>query len=286
VSSEDRAGVSLRVAEPREQIDVGRKIARIDPSAMQAMGIAVGDPIEIRGKKVTPVKALPAYPEDRGLDLIRIDAFTRKNCSVSLNENVQVKKAKFDLAIYVKLDPIDANVAVNNNLKSYVKDSLLSYPVIEGDMISIQGRACVIAHRVVNTEPSNIVMINTATEVDIVSRQCPTTHTLPPIELVRENRSYHRFRCLKWVEKLYAADETWFYIPNRNERSKDETTIITMARKIASEEMKTLEIRVELLEKRGSIEPKGFPWAEVGPRDEIHYTYPGEWLNYPRCFTR
>jgi hypothetical protein len=40
---------------------------------------------------------------------------------------------------------------------------------------------------------------------------------------------------------------------------------------------KTIEIRVELLERRGPIEPGGFPWAEVSSSGKIRYTYPDEW---------
>jgi len=50
-----------------------------------------------------------------------------------------------------------------------------------------------------------------------------------------------------------------------------------MARRLARSGAKTIEIRVELLERRGPIEPEGFPWAEVDASGKIRYTYPDEW---------
>ena len=281
MSGEERVGVSLKVTEAKQQRDVGRSIARIDSPAMQALGVTVGDVIEIQGKKVTPAKAWPAYPEDHGLDLIRIDGFIRKNCGVSLNENVKVKKAQFDYATYITLAPMDIKISVDNDFVRYVKDRLIDRPMISGDTILIMMLGHSIPFMVVNTRPSGIVKISSTTEVSIrgepISERARKMLEMDKARK-RENRKHLRFRCLKWAENMYAADETWFYIPGRDERSKDETTIIKVARKIAGEEEKTVEIRVELLEKRGSIEPEGFPWAEINPQGEIRYTYPEEWL--------
>ncbi|HDD72157.1 MAG TPA: AAA family ATPase, partial [Candidatus Bathyarchaeota archaeon] len=93
--------VQLRVAEARQQRDVGRGIARIDSRVMDEIGVTVGDIIEIEGKRKTAARVWPAYPEDRGLDIIRIDGWIRKNCGASLNDYVKVRKAEAKEASYV-----------------------------------------------------------------------------------------------------------------------------------------------------------------------------------------
>ena len=57
--------------------DVGRAIARIDPKDMKSIGLESGDVIVIEGKRATPVKVMPCYPEDRGKNIIQIDGITR-----------------------------------------------------------------------------------------------------------------------------------------------------------------------------------------------------------------
>ena len=276
MSGEEGVSVCLRVAEAKQQRDVGRGIARIGSNAMNTIGVTVGDVVEIQGEKATPAKVWPAYPEDQEVGLIRIDGFIRKNCGVSLNEYVTIRKAEVEKAISVKLAPVDIRISVDPDFLRFVKDRLIDRPVIRGDTILIMMLGHSVPFLVVNTRPSGIVRISSNTVVNILSMPVPVEYE--DRKQLYEDRKHLRFRCLKWVEAMYAADETWFYIPGRDERNKDETAIIQAARETASEEEKIVEVRVELLEKRGSIEPEGFLWAEVDPKGEIRYTYPERWL--------
>ena len=70
--------INLKVKEALPK-DVGRGIARIDPDEMKALGLEVGDIIEIEGKRKTPAKAMPCYSDDRGKHVIQIDGLSRKN---------------------------------------------------------------------------------------------------------------------------------------------------------------------------------------------------------------
>ena len=87
----------IQVANSRPE-DSGRGIAHLPRSLMAALGIGEGDVIEIVGKRATPARAVGPYPEDEGLDLLRIDGLQRANagagsgtlaastsCSVSCN---------------------------------------------------------------------------------------------------------------------------------------------------------------------------------------------------------
>jgi len=167
------SSIQLRVAEAKQQRDVGRSIARIDSDAMRAIGVTVGDVIEIQGKKTTAAKAWPAYPEDQGLGLIRIDGFIRKNCGASLNEYVTVKKAEVDYATYVKLAPVDIRISVDSDFVRFVKDRLIDRPVTRGDTVLIMMLGHSVPFLVVNTRPSGIVKIAPTTEVNILSEPVP-----------------------------------------------------------------------------------------------------------------
>lgn len=75
--------------------DVGRGIARIDPKDMVEVGAEVGDIIQIMGKRPAVAKAMPAYMEDRGKDIIQLDGITRGNAQSGLGEKAQVGHDQF-----------------------------------------------------------------------------------------------------------------------------------------------------------------------------------------------
>ncbi|KYH36944.1 MAG: AAA family ATPase, CDC48 subfamily [Candidatus Bathyarchaeota archaeon B23] len=161
------------MAEAKQQRDVGRGIARIDSAAMKAIGVTVGDVVEIIGKKNTAAKAWPAYPEDQGLGLIRIDGFIRKNCGVSINEFVTVRKANVSYAKSVKLAPVDIRISVDSDFVRFVKDRLIDRPCTRGDTILITMLGHSVPFTVVNTRPSGIVKIAPTTEITILSEPVP-----------------------------------------------------------------------------------------------------------------
>jgi transitional endoplasmic reticulum ATPase len=143
--------IQLKVAEAKQQRDVGRGIARIDTDTMKSIGVTVGDVIEIHGKKLTPAKAWPAYPEDQSLGLIRMDGFIRKNCGISLNEYVMISAAKYSYADFVELAPVDIRIRVDDDLIKFVKDRLIDRPMIQGDSILIMMLGHSVQFVVVNT---------------------------------------------------------------------------------------------------------------------------------------
>jgi transitional endoplasmic reticulum ATPase len=167
------SNVQLKVAEAKQQRDVGRSIARMDSDTMKSLGVTVGDVVEIEGKKATAAKAWPAYPEDQGMGLIRIDGFIRKNCSISINEYVNVKKAKSEYATSVKLAPVDIRISVDNDFIRFVKDRLIDRPATRGDTLLIMMLGHSVPFMVVNTRPGGIVKIAPTTEITIMSEPVP-----------------------------------------------------------------------------------------------------------------
>ena len=165
--------VQLRVAEARQQRDVGRGIARIDSRVMDEIGVTVGDIIEIEGKRKTAARVWPAYPEDRGLDIIRIDGWIRKNCGASLNDYVKVRKAEAKEASYVKLAPVDIRISVDRDFIRFVKDRLIDRPLVKGDTVLIMMLGHSIPFLVVKTRPLGIVRVTHDTEISVLSEPVP-----------------------------------------------------------------------------------------------------------------
>jgi transitional endoplasmic reticulum ATPase len=163
----------LKVAEAKQQRDVGRSIARIDSDTMKSLGVTVGDVIKITGKKVTAAKAWPAYPEDQGMGLLRIDGFIRKNSSVSINEFVAIEKAEAEYAISIKLAPVDIRISVDNDFIRFVKDRLIDRPATRGDTLLIMMLGHSVPFLVVNTRPNGIIKISPTTDITILSEPVP-----------------------------------------------------------------------------------------------------------------
>src|SRR5205085_10192101 len=72
MADEERKSRRLQVATMRPE-DSGRGIARLPRAMMTELGLAEGDVIELSGKRTTPARAVGPYPEDEGLEIIRLD---------------------------------------------------------------------------------------------------------------------------------------------------------------------------------------------------------------------
>jgi transitional endoplasmic reticulum ATPase len=167
------SSVQLKVAEAKQQRDVGRSIARIDSETMKELGVTVGDVVQITGKKETAAKAWPAYPEDQGQGLLRVDGFIRKNSGVSINEFVTVRKVEAEYAVSIKLAPVDIRISVDSDFIRFVKDRLIDRPATRGDTLLIMMLGHSVPFLVVNTRPGGIVKISPTTDITIMSEPVP-----------------------------------------------------------------------------------------------------------------
>ncbi|MDD3753492.1 MAG: CDC48 family AAA ATPase [Methanobacterium sp.] len=122
--------MKLKVAEAFSQSDVGRSIARIDPSCMEKLDLVDGDMIEIEGKKLTAT-TVASSQSDIGLEIIRIDGFIRKNAGTSLGEEVIVRKAQVKEAQKVVMAPVDQKIMIRGDVKRAFQGRVLS----KGDII-------------------------------------------------------------------------------------------------------------------------------------------------------
>jgi transitional endoplasmic reticulum ATPase len=161
--------LKLKVSEALSR-DVGRGIARMGPEDLGNLGVAVGDTVEITGKRVTVCKAMPAHKELRGQSRIQIDGLVRENAGAGLDDVVAVQKTSCRPAERVVLAP--ANVRPADRDLDYIGSLLDGLPVREGSRI----RAPLFGSRwadfrVGSTMPKGSVLINPSTVLVIGNPQ-------------------------------------------------------------------------------------------------------------------
>jgi transitional endoplasmic reticulum ATPase len=153
--------LKLKVAEALSK-DVGRAMARMGPEDLERLGVAIGDLVEVAGKRQTVCKAMPAYQELRGQSRIQLDGLSRENAGVGIDESVRVRPVPFKAAARVLLTPMTITPG-ERDLK-YIGSLLDGLPLVAGDRI----RAVLFGSRwadfkVESTSPQGPVMINPTT---------------------------------------------------------------------------------------------------------------------------
>ncbi|MBI1882896.1 MAG: CDC48 family AAA ATPase [Chlamydiae bacterium] len=161
--------LTFRVAEALVR-DVGRGIARLDPSDMEKLGCHVGDIIFIEGKHKTVAKLAPTYEEYRGKHYIQIDGVTRENAKIGLDGKVLVFATTAEPArtLWLKTTLSSSKQGALPSSDPYVGRLLEGLPVLKGDRV----RATLFGSRtrdfeVVNTSPEGPLLITSSTQIKI-----------------------------------------------------------------------------------------------------------------------
>lgn len=159
--------LQMRVGEAKQR-DVGKKRARMGPDAMDFLGLAPGDIVEISGKRQSCATAWPADEGERAPGLIRIDGQTRKSMGVSLNDIIRVKKTAAKEARAVTLIPADGMKA-DTELTDFVKKQITDRPcpLVRGDEIAVAIMGNSMVFQVGKTAPGGIVWIDQSTSLAI-----------------------------------------------------------------------------------------------------------------------
>jgi transitional endoplasmic reticulum ATPase len=160
--------LTLRVAEALPK-DVGRGVARLDPGDIERLGASIGDVVMITGHRTAALKVMPAYPDERGKQLIQIDGIARENAGSGLDERVRVESAAIQDARTVALAPIGpSRLSQQARDASYVGRLIDSLVVQVGDRVRVNlfgSRAQ--DFTVTRTAPSGFVLIQAGTRVQI-----------------------------------------------------------------------------------------------------------------------
>ncbi|MGA9153031.1 MAG: CDC48 family AAA ATPase [Candidatus Nitrosopolaris sp.] len=165
---------NLRVAEVAEQRDVGRKIARIDPSVAERLNVSSGDALELSSlKKKSTVLSWPAREGDRGKGLIRIDGYIRSRLDVGINDTIEVRKVESKDARSITLAPTEPLRIVG--AEEYLANALNGALMSKGDTIPINVMGQRIDLVVISTNPSGPVIITDSTKITVSEESAKAT---------------------------------------------------------------------------------------------------------------
>ena len=156
--------VTLKVVEAYHR-DAGRGIARIDMDTMRQLGLVSGDIIEITGHNRAAAIVWPAYPEDRGLGIIRIDGNIRGNAHVGIDDKVVIRKAKSNAAAKITLAPTQPVRIVGG--EEYLMRFLEGRPVQKGEMLRVEMLGNPITFVITATQPAGIVIAGKSTQITL-----------------------------------------------------------------------------------------------------------------------
>ncbi len=196
--------IRLKVAEA-DQRDVGNGIVRIDEKFRKLIGINIFDIVELKGERATSAMVGRSYPQDEGLDVIRMDGLIRTNAKTSIGEYVEVSKAEWKEAKKVTLAPVIQNIhiyAPSESLRAIFHNRTVS----KGDIISttsvrrpkesyggevmfeqiFQGMfpsfgLGEIKLQVVSTTPAGIVKITDITELELLPEAVELGQEIPEV---------------------------------------------------------------------------------------------------------
>ncbi|WP_068077449.1 CDC48 family AAA ATPase [Novosphingobium lentum] len=177
----------LQVAGARQE-ESGHGIARIGRQIMAQIGVTEGDIIEIIGKRSTAARAVLPYPEDEGLQLIRLDGLQRANAQVGSGEHVEIRRIESRPAQRVVFAPAQRELRLQGPAVA-LKRNFFGRPLVTGDLVATAGQQQVdrdnmppqlrqmlnapafaltqIRLSVVSTMPKGIVHIDENTEVEL-----------------------------------------------------------------------------------------------------------------------
>src|SRR5947208_3636830 len=120
-----------------EGFQVGRGVARIDPSDMARLGCQPGDIMMISGGRTTAAKVVPSAIVERGQQTIQMDSKVRQNSASGLGERVTVWKAKVSNAEKVTLLPLSAGTPIQESDLQYITRYMIGLPVTIGDLLQV-----------------------------------------------------------------------------------------------------------------------------------------------------
>jgi transitional endoplasmic reticulum ATPase len=158
--------LKLKVTEALPK-DTGRGYARIDPSDMAKLNLAVGDIVQVASSKGSGIaKLMPTYLDLRGKGIVQLDGLTRRNAGLSLDEKAVIEPVSCKHATRIVLIP--TTITPNPRDLDYIGSLLDGLPVKKGDLL----RAHLFGSRsaefkVESTIPDGAVLINPTTTLVI-----------------------------------------------------------------------------------------------------------------------
>lgn len=148
-----RQGRKVRVKDAFKQ-DAGRGIVRVDPELVNLQGWKTGDVLSIHHPKTLEETAALLYPgrsEDKGTNVIRMDASLRRNLGASIDDIVMIRKVDAALAEKVTFAGLEEAVILRNSQQ--LASKLENRVITKNDILSFYAYGRRVDLIVVNFSP-------------------------------------------------------------------------------------------------------------------------------------
>jgi transitional endoplasmic reticulum ATPase len=159
------SGLKCKVTEALAK-DLGRGLARLDPTDMAKLGLEIGDIVKLVGKRRTVAKLMPTYSAYRGQGRIQIDGVTRENAGAAIDQMIEVVKTTTRPAERIVLTPL--TITPTDRDLHYIGGLFDGLPVVSGDRVRVNlfgNRPA--EFKVAGTKPGGPVVINAETTLEI-----------------------------------------------------------------------------------------------------------------------
>ena len=163
--------IVLKVAMARSQSEAGYGRARMDGGSRRALGVELGDTVEIAGKRSVVAKVFKCDPEDEGRGMLFIDGLTRTNAGVSVDENVTVRRCTPQPAEQITLAPNipdGKRIKFESGIENVFLKGLMNRPLVADTDIIVPNIALMgnrSTFTVVSTAPKGAVIVNEKTRI-------------------------------------------------------------------------------------------------------------------------
>lgn len=155
----------------RSQSEAGYGRARMDGESRRALGLELGDAVEISGKRSVVAKVFKCDPEDEGRGMLFIDGLTRTNAGVSVDENVTVRRCNPQPAEQITLAPNipdGKKIKFEAGIENVFLKGLMNRPLVADTDIIVPNIALMgnrSTFTVTSTVPKGAVIVNERTRI-------------------------------------------------------------------------------------------------------------------------
>ena len=156
-----------------QQKDAGRRLAAIDSTAADELGVSPGEYVKLTGEETAIARVWPGYPEDDGAGVVRIDGRLRQEAGVGIDDPVNVEPADVQHADSVTI-ALPQQFGVRGDIGSLIREKLSGQPVTQGQTIRfplglglLGGGSQAVPLKVADTSPTGTVIVRDSTEITI-----------------------------------------------------------------------------------------------------------------------
>ncbi|MBR2254999.1 MAG: AAA family ATPase, partial [Candidatus Methanomethylophilaceae archaeon] len=170
--------LTLKVAMATSLSESGFGRARIDARSREALGVSLGDAVEIMGKNKVVARVFKCSPSEEGKGLICIDGITRVSAGVSVGDSVTIRRCETSKARKVVLSPDSQGrgqvpigewsdrIFLSMMLNGLIGRVLVSDTEVMVSNLGLGGKG--VFFRILSTDPGGAVIVTANTELDVV----------------------------------------------------------------------------------------------------------------------